>query len=99
MKKTALAVLAAFGLCTLATAAEAPLKVAVYADSGPNGVGAIEWFRLVHESPDMELKLVNGADVRAGALDGQDVLVMPGGDSRKEYATLGTNGAEKVMVP
>ena len=98
MKKTALAVLAAFGICTLATAAEAPLKVAVYADSGPNGVGAIEWFRLVHESPDMELKLVNGADVRAGALDGQDVLVMPGGDSRREYATLGTNGAEKVKA-
>lgn len=98
MKKTALAVLAAFGICTLAAADEAPLKVAVYADSGPTGVGAIEWFRLVHESPEMELKLVDGAAVRAGALDGQDVLVMPGGDSRKEYATLGTNAAEKVKA-
>ena len=96
MKKTALAVLAVFGLCAFATAAEAPLKVAVYADSGPTGVGAIEWFRLVHESPEMELKLVDGAAVRAGALDGQDVLVMPGGDSRKEFSSLGPTGAEKV---
>jgi hypothetical protein len=27
------------------------LKVGVYADEGASGIGAIEWFRLVHDSP------------------------------------------------
>ena len=44
-----------------AAAAEAPLKVAVYADRGPSGIGAAEWYRIVHDSPQMELKLVDGA--------------------------------------
>ncbi|MBO7684334.1 MAG: hypothetical protein J6T51_06385, partial [Kiritimatiellae bacterium] len=58
-----------------AAPARPPLKVAVYADAGPSGIGAVEWFRLVDESPDMELRLVDGAAVRAGALDGMDVFV------------------------
>ena len=35
---------------------KAPLKVAVYADLGPGGIGAAEWYRIVNDSPDMELK-------------------------------------------
>lgn len=75
-----------------------PLKVAVYADGGPSGIGAVEWWRLVHDSPDMELKLVDGAAVRAGALAGQDLLIMPGGSSIDEFKTLGTNGVEKMKA-
>ena len=75
-----------------------PLKVAVYADKGPDGIGAVEWFRLVRDSPDMELKLVSGKDVRAGALDGQDLLIMPGGSSKKEFQSLGTNGVERMKA-
>ena len=75
-----------------------PLKVAVYADEGPSGIGAVEWFRLVHESPEMELHLVDGASVRAGALDGLDLLVMPGGNSKTEFTTLGTNGIERMKA-
>ena len=36
------------------------LKVGVYADAGASGIGATEWFRIVHESPEMELKLLDG---------------------------------------
>ena len=75
---------------------KAPLKVAVYADAGPSGIGAAEWFLLVNESPEMELHLVDGAAVRAGALEGLDLLVMPGGNSKTEFETLGTNGVEKL---
>ena len=76
----------------------APLKVGVYADRGPGGIGAVEWFRLVDESPEMELHLLDGAAVRAGALDSLDLLVMPGGSSMTEFDSLGTNGVERMRA-
>jgi len=76
----------------------APLKVGVYADRGPSGIGAVEWFRLVDESPDMELHLLDGEAVRDGALDGLDLLIMPGGSSVTEYQTLGSNGVERMKT-
>ena len=83
---------------THATPQEKPLKVGVYADRGPGGIGAVEWFRLVDESPEMELTLLDGAAVRNGGLDGLDLLVMPGGASMTEYDSLGTNGVEKMKA-
>lgn len=74
----------------------AMLKVAVYADRGPGGIGAAEWYRIVNDSPDMELKLVDGAAVRNGALKGQDLLIMPGGSSTNEYNSLGLEGVERM---
>ena len=79
-------------------AAQPPLKVGVYADRGPGGIGAVEWFRLVHESPEMELKLLDGKMVRDGALDGLDLLVMPGGSSMAAFDSLGTNGVERMRA-
>ena len=79
-----------------AAAAEAPLKVAVYADRGPSGIGAAEWYRIVRDSPQMTLKLVDGAAVRAGALAGQDLFVMPGGSSSNEFVSLGLEGVAKM---
>ena len=84
--------------CVSAPQGAAPLKVGVYADQGPGGIGAVEWFRLVDESPEMELHLLDGAAVRAGALDGLDLLVMPGGSSIDEFKSLGTNGVERMRA-
>ena len=84
--------------CAPAAANANPLKVAVFADKGPSGVGAVEWYRLVNDSPDMTLKIVDGEQVRNGALEGQDLLIMPGGSSKKEYESLGTNGVEKMKA-
>ena len=78
------------------TRGSAPLKVAVYADLGPSGIGAAEWYRIVNDSPDMALTLVDGEAVRNGALKGQDLLVMPGGSSTNEYNSLGIDGVEKM---
>ena len=83
---------------TPSAATPPPLKVAVYADAGPSGIGAVEWFRLVEESPELELHLVDGAAVRAGALEGLDLLVMPGGNSKTEFTTLGTNGIQRMKA-
>ena len=85
-------------VCASAQQGPAPLKVGVYADQGPGGIGAVEWFRLVDESPEMELHLLDGAAVRAGALDGLDLLVMPGGNSMTEFDSLGTNGVERMKA-
>ena len=63
------------------------LKVGVYADEGASGIGAIEWFRLVNDSPEMELKLLDGGIIRAGGLNGLDLLVMPGGDSKLQFTS------------
>ena len=85
-------------VCASAPQGAAPLKVGVYADKGPGGIGAVEWFRLVDESPEMELHLLDGAAVRTGALDGLDLLIMPGGSSMDEFKTLGTNGVERMRA-
>ena len=91
---------AAFAGCAtapkVASPDKAPLKVAVYADVGPSGIGAAEWYRIVNDSPDMELKLIDGAGVRAGGLVGQDLFVMPGGSSSNEYNSLGLDGVAKM---
>ncbi len=76
--------------------ANCQLKVGVYADDGASGIGAIEWFRIVNESPEMELRLLDGKAVRDGALDGLDLLVMPGGDSHLEFKTLGPDGIRRM---
>ena len=75
-----------------------PVKVAVFAGCGPRSNGATEWFRLVNESPDLELKLVDGEMIRNGALDDMDMIVMPGGSSKQEWADLGKAGAERLKA-
>ena len=84
---------------TAGTAEERPekrLKVALYLDSGSAGNGVFHWIRLIAHSPQLELHGVTGEDVRAGRLEGMDVLVMPGGSSPKQYNSLREEGARKV---
>lgn len=72
-----------------------PLKVSIYVGEGAKGIGCVEWCRLVNECPQMRMKLVDGKDVAAGALEGEDVVVMPGGDSKGEFTSLTEKGVKK----
>ena len=72
-----------------------PLKVSIYVGEGAKGIGCVEWCRLVNECPQMRMKLVEGKDVAAGALEGEDVVVMPGGDSKGEFTSLTEEGVKK----
>ena len=81
---------------TQATPCEKPLKVAVYADRGASGIGAAEWYRIVRDSPQMDLKLVDAKAVRSGGLAGQDLFIMPGGSSTNEFISLGTDGVARM---
>ena len=79
-----------------ATILLAVAKVAMYAGSGVGGNGVVECLRLVNESPELELHLVDAKGVQTGALDGMDMLLMPGGSSDREYKALGSNGVARL---
>ena len=79
-----------------AAALPAPAKVGVFTGNGPRANGMTEYLRLIADSPDLELTLLDADDIRSGALDGVEVLVMPGGDSRTEKRDLGPKGAEQI---
>lgn len=75
-----------------------PVKTGVYVSNGLSGGGAIEWIRLVHDSPELELTLLDSAKIRAGALDKLDMLVMPGGSSPEIKRDLGADGAGRIKA-
>ena len=81
-----------------AAALPAPVKVGVFAGNGPRANGMAEYLRLIADSPDLELVLLDADDIRLGALDGVELLVMPGGDSRTEKRDLGPKGAERIKA-
>ena len=74
------------------------LRVALYVDRGCRGNGVIFWAELLRDSPDVDLKMVDGADIRGGALDDRQLLVMPGGAGGPQYEALGDAGAEKLKA-
>ena len=98
MKKVLFAFAAVVALwgSSLAAEAEKPLRVAVFVGSGARNVGAFRWLQITTCAKDMASIPVDGAAVRNGALDGADVLVMPGGWSGDEAKTLEADGREKV---
>ena len=77
-------------------AAAKPVRTGVYAGRGISGNGATEWFRIVKSSPELELSVVDSEAIRAGGLDGLDVLVMPGGSSPDIKKDLGPKGTERI---
>ena len=94
-----LPILLASALAVLTSVASAePLKVALFADRGCLGNGVAFWAELLHDSPDVDLKIVDGADIRGGALDDRELLVMPGGHGKPQYEALGDEGAERIRA-
>ena len=74
----------------------APAKVGLYAGNGPRANGMAEYMRMINDSPDLELTLLDANDIRSGVLDGLDLVIIPGGDSRTEKRDLGPKGAEQI---
>ena len=58
------------------------LKTALYTQKGSWGSGVLYLARLVARSPQAELKLVDAAAVKAGALKDVELLIIPGGSSQ-----------------
>ena len=74
----------------------APVKAGLYCGLGSRGVNSVYWAKILRDSPDVELVYLDGEDLRAGMLDGLDILVMPGGSSKKQYASMQEEGAEAI---
>ena len=89
-------VAAGFFLTAAGVVAASPLRVGLYADQGCRGAGAAIWAMLIDGSPDAELTLLSGEDIRRGALDGIDLFVSPGGAGGPQTAAMGEEGMAAV---
>ena len=72
------------------------VKVGLYCDKGSRGDNVVKWTRLLNESPDVALTLLDGRDLRNGKLVGLDILVMPGGSGFEQYESMGEVGAQAI---
>lgn len=75
-----------------------PLRVAVFVGNGARNIGAYRWIEIATTSDNVVATPVDGASVRAGALDKMDVLIMPGGSAHVEAKELGAEGRERVKA-
>lgn len=85
-----------FGAAVAVSEAAAPFKAGLYCGLGSRGGGNVYWGKILEDSPDVELVLLDGEDLRTGKLDGLDILVMPGGDGFAQYASMQEEGAEAI---
>ena len=93
MVKTA-AILLAVSLA--ASYAADKVKIGMYVDTGVGGAGVMGWAKILSNSPQVELILLDVADIRGGKLRECDVLLMPGGSTGREFRALGKDGVEAI---
>ena len=72
------------------------VNVGMYVDFGARGAGAMGWAKILSNSPQIDLILLDADDIRSGKLKDCDVLLMPGGLTGDEFRTLGPEGVETV---
>ncbi|MBR2633311.1 MAG: hypothetical protein IKD29_07685 [Lentisphaeria bacterium] len=72
------------------------IKVGYYIDDGSRSGGVHHIARMLYYSPQFEVTLIDGKDLRDGKLAGLDLFVIPGGSSEMQYIKMGEAGAEAV---
>ena len=72
------------------------IRTGLYVDRGSAGSGVVRLARILEFSPELELTLLTGQDLRDGKLKDLDLLVIPGGDSSQHYESMQESGAEAV---
>ena len=76
--------------------AKTVIKTGLFVDRGSAGSGVVRLARILEFSPELELTLLVGKDLRDGKLKDLDLLVIPGGDSEQQYESMQESGAEAV---
>lgn len=72
------------------------IKVGYYIDGGSRSSGVLHIARMLYYSPQFEVTLLDGKDLRDGKLSGLDLLVIPGGSSEQQYRNMKEEGAEAI---
>ena len=75
-----------------------PVRAGVFAGVGSMGLSSTELIRYVARSPELDLTLVDGEDIRNGALNGLDLLVVPGGSAWVIVGDFGPEGIENLKA-
>ena len=74
-----------------------PWRVGIYGGEGAKGGSIITWYQLVDRSPECDLVVLSPALMQEGTILGTlDAVVMPGGSSKDELASLGKDGQENL---
>ena len=73
-----------------------PLRAGVFTGVGSMGLSSTELIRYVARSPELDISFVDGADMRNGALNSLDLLVMPGGMSGTIVGDMGPSGVANL---
>lgn len=79
-------------------AENAKIRTGFFVDKGSSGGGVFQVARLLHYSPQLDVTLLDGKDIRNNALDKLDLLVIPGGSSATQFKMMGKSGAAKVRA-
>ena len=83
--------------CAAGSAADqVRLRVGMFVDNGSRNNGTLFWAQIFHRSPEVELTLLDGKDVRDGKLKGLDLLMIPGGGSDLQCQALGDAGLAEI---
>ena len=72
------------------------LKVGLYLDEGCRGNGPFNWARLLANSPQIELTLLNGKGIRDGRLSEIQLLLCPGGGGARQIGAMRPEGYMNV---
>jgi len=75
---------------------EPKLKTGLYVDFGSRGAGVIRWAQLLKNSPQIELRLLDGKDLAAGNFRDLDLFVMPGGSGFKQWESMKEAGQKNL---
>lgn len=80
----------------LGSSGKPKLKVGFYVDDGSRSSGVFHLAQLIYYSPQLEVTLLNGKDIREGKLDKLDMLLVPGGSSGRQFNSMKAEGAAKI---
>jgi len=73
-----------------------PIRVALFDVEPPGGDATRELIRILESQPTCRWEHLSAADIQAGALEGFDVLLVPGGSGRVKGEALGDEGKKAV---
>ena len=94
IKKTLCLLVVLSCFCLTTVSAEPAIRVAIYGDSGADGYKL--FLPLLNDVSDIQMEVLNGQQIRDGALDKFDLIILPGGSGSGQTKSLGNDGVKKV---